>query len=152
MSYISVIPLADAKQYLRIDDTVSDDEITRMIGSALKYLEDRTNVLVFSRTKTYYYLNSRVNVYDGPITAVTPTDGFDRKDYPIYSTFISTDGSQTIELTVGHVNPTDVPTDIIEAAYEMLDYWFYKNDGTVSMTLIPESVQAVIDVNKRFVL
>ena len=48
MSYLTVIPLADAKAYLKVEDTATDDEITRMIKSSLAYLEKRTNILVYS--------------------------------------------------------------------------------------------------------
>ena len=55
MAYLDVITLADAKSYLRVDDTLTDDDaqISRMIKSALSTIEKRTNVLVYARSKNY---------------------------------------------------------------------------------------------------
>ena len=47
MSYLNVISLDQAKQYLRIDDELSADDaqIEQMIKGALSTLERRTNIL-----------------------------------------------------------------------------------------------------------
>ena len=76
MAYLDVIPLADAKIYLRVDDTLTQDDnsITRMINGALGYIERVTNILVYDRTKTFLAVDGEVWVYDYPINAViTPT-------------------------------------------------------------------------------
>lgn len=72
MAYIDVITLASAKLYLRVDDTLTEDDaqITNMISSALKYVEKYTQVLVFARSKTYRMINGFVRVYDFPINSV----------------------------------------------------------------------------------
>jgi len=72
MAYLDVISLAEAKLYLRVDDTLTEDDaqITNMISSALKYVEKNTQILVFSRTKTYRMINGFVKVYDFPINSV----------------------------------------------------------------------------------
>ena len=55
MAYIDVLPLATVKQYLRIDDTLTEDDtqLTRMIESALKYIEKHTNIHVVAKDKDY---------------------------------------------------------------------------------------------------
>ena len=157
MSYSTVISLDAAKTYLRVDGTDSDSEISRMIKSALSLIEKRTNVMVYDRDITYT-LNSSgyVRVYDHPIN----TDGvtglattITRTDYPTYSVFVdsNTDNS-TIVLDVGYVNNDNIPSELLEAAYEMIDYWFYKNDGKANITLVPESVMHVIGSNQRFII
>jgi len=72
MAYIDVISLAKAKLYLRVDDTLTEDDaqITSMINVALKYVEDYTNILVYDRDKTYRLINGCLNVYDFPINSV----------------------------------------------------------------------------------
>ncbi len=72
MAYIDVISLANAKLYLRVDDTLTEDnaQITNMISVALKYVEDYTQILVFDRDKTYRMINGCVRVYDYPINSV----------------------------------------------------------------------------------
>ena len=157
MSYSQVISLDAAKTYLRIDSTDSDSEILRMVKSALSLLEKRTNVMVYDREVTYN-LNSGncVRVYDHPIntvgvTGLAPT--VTRTDYPTYSVFVdsNTDNS-TIVLDVGYVDSGNMAPELLEAAYEMIDYWFYKNDGKANITLVPESVMHVIGSNQRFII
>ena len=52
MSYITVITLAEAKNYLRVDPTLTGDDsaITRMIESALKFIERYTNIICYQRS------------------------------------------------------------------------------------------------------
>lgn len=72
MAYIDVISLANAKLYLRVDDTLTEDDaqITNMINVALKHVEDNTQILVFARDKTYRMINGCIRVYDYPINSV----------------------------------------------------------------------------------
>ena len=72
MAYIDVISLASAKLYLRVDDTLTEDDaqITNMISSALKYVENYTQILVYDRAKTYRMINGFVKVYDYPINSI----------------------------------------------------------------------------------
>ena len=69
MAYLDIIPLADAKIYLRIDDTLTEDDtqITRMINVALSYVERYTNHVLFAKEKTYRLINGCISVYDYPI-------------------------------------------------------------------------------------
>ena len=64
MAYIDVLTLAQTKTFLRIDDTLSDDDaqITQMIKSALSTIERRTNVLVYARSKSYLFQDYEVRV------------------------------------------------------------------------------------------
>ena len=157
MSYSQVISLDSAKTYLRVDGTDSDSEILRMVKSALSLLEKRTNILFYDREVTYPLNSSNcVRVYDGPINTVGVTglaDTVTRTDYSTYSVFVdsNTDNS-TIVLDVGYVDSGEMSSELLEAAYEMIDYWFYKNDGKANITLVPESVMHVIGANTRFLI
>ena len=76
MAYINIITLAAAKLYLRVDDTLTEDDaqITSMISAALKYVEDKTGHLVYDRDETYRMINGVKSVYDHPINSViSPT-------------------------------------------------------------------------------
>ena len=76
MAYLDVISLADAKNYLRIDDTLTEDndQLTWMIESALAYLEGETRVFMFDRNMTYKMVDGSIRVYDFPINSViSPT-------------------------------------------------------------------------------
>jgi len=72
MAYLDVISLADAKLYLRVDDTLTedDDQITLMIKTALRHIEKVTNVMVYDRDKTFRFIDGSVRVYDYPINSV----------------------------------------------------------------------------------
>ena len=64
MAYIDIIPLADAKVYLRIDDTLTEDDaqITRMINGALSYVERYTSHILYARDKEYRFIDGFVSV------------------------------------------------------------------------------------------
>ena len=66
MAYLDIITLADAKTYLRIDDTLTEDDaqITRMIKASLSQIERITNYIFFARSKSYVVENCSVNVLE----------------------------------------------------------------------------------------
>ena len=115
MAYIDVIPLATAKNYLRVDSslTADDADITRMISVALSYIEKVTRVLVYQRSKTYLMQGGCAYVYDYPISAVTVPADYDDDDTTEKSTYnIYEYGSTTtidFTLNVGYLDPADVP-------------------------------------------
>lgn len=148
MSYLDVISLERAKNYLRIDSDLTEDdaEITSMINAALSYVEKRTNHLVYARNK-YYNGVCQVKVYDSPInTIITPVDPFVlyRTMYAIFP------NDKEVQLNVGYDDPAKVPDELIQAALQMIKVWYYESEKQVNSTLIPESVKEVLDVYKRF--
>ena len=157
MSYSTVLPLDDVKLYLRITHDESNAEISRMIKSAMEIVELKTNVLVYQRaTKTYPFVDNHVRVYDGPINT-SGTTGLattvTRTDYRNYSLFEDTNADNTsVVLDVGHSSPSDVPQGLIDAALEMIDYWYYKNDGRANISLMPDSVEQTLSVHTRFLI
>ncbi len=152
MSYLSIISLPEAKTHLRVDGTASDAEITRMISSALSYLDKATNHIAFARNQDYFFTDGCVNVYDGPInTDFTPLDATIKKR-ALYSIITANNADESINLNVGYTDPNNYPSELREVALEMIDYWFYKNDGRANIELLPPSVMAVINRNARYVL
>ena len=154
MVYIDVIPLETAKTYLGIDDTARDVEITRMINSACGYIEKYTNVLLVDREQTYYFDdNNCVRVYDFPINSLTsPVNAVRtrRGTYSFYST--STSSATELVLNVGYSVVADVPSDIVEAALEIIGVWFFSSEKRNDTSLIPMSIKQVLDLHKRFLL
>jgi hypothetical protein len=154
MVYIDVIPLETAKTYLGIDDTARDVEITRMINSACVYIEKYTNVLLADREQTYYFDdNNCVRVYDFPINSLTsPANAVRtrRGTYSFYST--STSSATELVLNVGYSVVADVPSDIVEAALEIIAVWFFSSEKRNDTSLIPMSIKQVLDLHKRFLL
>ena len=148
-SYLDVISLDQAKLYLKVDElqTVTDNEIVSMINSSLSFIEKRTGHILKTKTKTYYScaLVNRVIVYDYPIIDA-PIETQVRQSNSIVPTV---NGSVSLEL--GYADIEDVPSELIDAALQLLKVWFYESETQSNTSLIPLSVMQAIDVNRRFV-
>lgn len=147
-AYLDVITLERAKNYLRIDSGLTDDdtEIESMINAALRYIEKRTNHLVYPREVTYTGV-CQVKVYDYPINSITT----DPEPFVCYfSTFAIFPNVKTVDLNVGYETPDLVPDELIQAALQMIKVWYYESEKQVNSTLIPESVKEAMDVYRRF--
>jgi hypothetical protein len=151
MAYIDVITLADAKLYLRVDDTLTEDDaqITRMINAALSYVENYTNHIVFARDKEYRLIDGCVRVYDYPINSEVTADLIS-ENKTLYTNYTLGSTNDLISLNVGYAS--DVPDELIEAAYEIIDIYYYgKESGKTMADLSPMSRQG-LDQYKRFIL
>tara|TARA_R110000851_G_scaffold72395_1_gene160411 strand:- start:204 stop:674 length:471 start_codon:yes stop_codon:yes gene_type:complete len=154
MAYLDIITLAEAKTYLRIDDTLTEDDaqITRMIKASLSQVERATNYILFARAKSYVVENLSVNVYDFPINSLTtPTTAtsVEKSIYTTYSTIVATD--LKVVLNVGYVTPSDVPSDLVEVAFEMIDLMYYSPEtGKSIKSNLSELSKMVLSNYKRF--
>lgn len=149
MPYTDIISLSDAKDYLGVDDTSRDTEITRMIKSALTYMEKRTNHLLLAVDKDYIYTDGCVRVYDYPINTVV--EGAEVKTgYSIYTEANS--DITSITLNVGYDTVSDIPDDLTEAAYIMLKFFFFEQDKLEEKGRVPLVVQEIINEYKRFII
>lgn len=163
MSYLTVISLDDAKTYLGVDDTSRNAEITRMISSALRYVEQHTNHILYSRDRTYI-LSGRnyIKIYEHPITAVVKgidKDGADvtltfETNYdvclgPTYTIYEGIDSDAIkLVLTIGYATAADIPEPIIEAGYMLIEHFF--NQKETGNSEIPFACQQLIATYKRF--
>ena len=153
MSYLTVTTLTEAKNYLRIDDSLTEDDslITTMINAAWQYIETYTNVLVYARDKKYKLIDGCERIYDFPINSITETVETEEKH--LYS--IISYGSSTVEINanVGYTLPTDVPSDLKKVALQIIDSFYYdKGDGkTIEQNLSALSIN-ILNQNKRFLL
>jgi hypothetical protein len=151
MSYLSIISLEDAKLYLRVDDTLTEDDkhIQRMINMAFDYIERWTNLLVYSRQKSYVMIDGFAKVYYYPINSVVSTFVMTVEEYNGYTNYEADDADQTeLKLNVGYQSASDVPRDLVEVAYELIDLYYYGNEKGVR-TLSDLSI-AILDRHKRF--
>ena len=170
MAYIDVIPLATAKNYLRIDDTLTEDDarITRLINAALAYVEQWTNVLVYQRaTKEYLITDRCVRVYDYPINDVVKglddedvdvalvyeTD-YDRERKHLYTNYYNIDSdAERLVLDVGHVLPASVPDELKEVALEVIDLMYYEHETGKSVSKdLSELSKMILNNHKRFLI
>lgn len=148
--YTDVISLEQAKLYLKIDDgqTVTDDEITGMINSALSFIEKRTNHIFKTREKVYFKdcaLVQQVKVYDYPIDNIDELDIIYRPLYAIVPTV-----NNMVTLTTGYTSVEDIPSELIDSALQLINFWFYNSETKNAMNSVPDFVLSNIDVNRRF--
>lgn len=155
MAYTDIISLSEAKNYLRVDDTLTEDDnsIIRMINAALRYVENYTDILVFNRDVTYLVKEGVLQLYQYPIN--TDLDTLTDYTYQRKSKYtnICSDNTDTVDLTLnmGYTDPTDVPQELLEVAYEMIDLYYYgeKDGKPIAKKLSSLSIDA-LNSNKRF--
>lgn len=148
--YLYIITLAEAKNYLKLDDTLTEDDnnIERMIKASLMQLERKTNIVFYERKKDYVIDSNCALVYDYPINdLISPSDiiRIEKNQYSIYTTDNSID--LTLTLSVGYKNSCDVPKDLIEVAFEMIDIMYYAKESKLSMIS-----EMTIDNYRRFII
>jgi hypothetical protein len=156
MAYLDVITLAEAKTYLRVDDTLTDDDaqISRMIKSALSTIEKRTNVLVYARSKNYLFQDYCVRVYDFPINSLTsPTDA-EVENKALHTNYEASKTTDvTLVLNVGYTDPLDVPYELIDCALQYVKYLYYEAEtDKANKGMLPLWLQDMINQNKRFII
>lgn len=145
-NYTDVISLETAKLYLKVDSgqTETDAEITQMINSSLSIIEKRTSHIFKTRDKEYFGAEN-VKVYDFPIKNA-PTDTEVR---PLYSIVPTVNGF--VNLNVGYSNVSEIPTDLIDCALSIINFWFYNSETKGADNSIPKFVEMAIDQNRRFI-
>ena len=152
MAYLDIIPLADAKVYLRIDDTLTEDDaqITRMIKGALSYIERSTNVMLYARDVIYNVSDNAVKVYDYPINSEV-ANVLDSEVKSLYTNYTSEES--TITLNVGYVDVADIPQELIEVAYVLIKNMYYeKENNKTILDSIDSLTELTLSNYKRFIL
>jgi hypothetical protein len=155
MSYLDVITLEEAKIYLRIDDTLTedDDNITRMIYASLSFVEKWTNILVYNRTVSYLLEDGFKRIYDWPITEVLTPAEFEVRTRTLFSDFRSGYSDIGATMDVGFVDPLDVPQELREVAFQIIDILYYKagNNKPIQEQLGPVAMDMLHQL-KRFIM
>jgi len=158
MAYTDVISLAEAKLHLRVDDTLTDDDaqITRMIETACRFVENWTNHILDAVTKTYQVPRDCVRVYDYPINTAdddASLDGIDIETKYLYKVYTPGTAPTSIDLNVGYTTASNVPRGLVDVALEVIELLYYgpETGKTVSKDLSPLAVQT-LNQYKRFVL
>lgn len=148
MSYLSVITLERAKNYLRIDSDLTEDDadITSMINASLRYVEQRTRHFMYARNVVYNG-SCQVKVYDYPINSVVTDPAPWSLTRTMYTIFPDV---KTVELNVGYADPEEVPDIFIQSALQIIKVWYYEAEKQVNSQMIPISVTEALDVEKRF--
>jgi hypothetical protein len=158
MSYLDVIPLADVKIYLRIDEDQNDTdaELISMINSACRFVESHTNYIFYDRNIDYDVVDGERRVYDHPINSVVTPATSDEyevekkrlyKNYTIYDTDV-----ETLTLNVGYINADDVPSDLIELVKVIVDVMYNDSEDNKSFReMLPGWANEMLNSNRRFI-
>lgn len=150
MNYLDIIPLSEAKNYLKLNDTLTQDNanVTRMIKAALMDIERLTNIHLIDKQKEFFFSNFCTLVYDYPINSiVSPLDTV-REEKSQYSIYVSKNlDDKKLVLNVGYSDVIDVPSDLVEVAYEMIDIMYYAKEYKLS-----EMSKNTINSYKRFII
>lgn len=167
MSYLTVLPLADAKNYLKVEHSDTDSEITAMIQAAGEHIEITTGHILYSRDQTYR-LDEKdcIRVHDYPITAVvkgldkdgadvalTRETNYDYVERPLHTYYYGIDSDAvSLVLTAGYVSASDVPKSLVEAMKMIVKALYYSTDAETIDDALPLSVKMLMSKYKRFVL
>jgi len=154
MSYLNVITLEQAKQYLRVDEDLSDDDsqIEQMIKSALSTLERRTNILFYARDKKYILQDYCVKVYDYPINSVVSTFDVDTDQKTLFTNYQTNTGDNEIVLNVGFNNTDNIPFELVDCALQYIKYLYYEAEtNKANKGDLPTWLNDMINQNKRFI-
>lgn len=153
-AYAHILPLDEVKNDLRLEDGFTEDDsaIERMIASAFEYISKRSNHVFKVEDRTYYKspVNGQIVVYDYPVNTTTFADGV----FPLrgsgYMKFCNLD---SIELSVGYSDRSQVPTDLIEACLRLVkDMYYNSEEKNLRGLTVTEDINTLIDQHKRFML
>ena len=145
--YETILPLTEVKNHLRIDCDFDDDNfaLLRMIGSALQFIEQKTNHIFLQSQKTYSRnCNSGyIDIFDYPVTYVGDLTKLD------YAGKVRFD-ADTVEVTVGYGKKSAVPSALIDCALMIIENWYYGSEKRPDTQTIPDAAQQIINTYRRF--
>lgn len=149
--YTVIITLEQAKNYLRIDDTLTEDDafIQSMIKGAFLFIERYTNYVFKPKNVTKYPSCYALRVYEFPINSVE-VDPITSEVRPLFTNY-KLDSNDAYVLNVGFEDTDLVPEDFRQVVFQMLKVWYYESEKQVNTMLIPISVMQVLDQYRRFI-
>jgi hypothetical protein len=155
MVYTDIISLEEAKNYLRIDDDLTEDDnsIIRMIEASLRYIEKYTDVIFYSRDIDFLVEKGELKVYKYPInTDLSTLTEYTTERKGLYTNFCS-DSYDTVDLilNVGFTDESEIPQDLLEVAFEMIDLYYYgEKDGKPIQKKLSALSMDTLVIHKRF--
>jgi hypothetical protein len=132
-----MIPLAIAKQYLRVDGNAFDSEIQRMIFAAQRHVSNKTNHIFGKKERVY----TTHRIYDFPIhdtgLLIAKSNYFYTKSIPI-------------TLDVGYETFADIPEDLVECVLMVLKAFYYTSEVEGERAKIPMEAIEIMKSYQRF--
>ena len=150
MIYNEILPPAEVKNYLRIDEDFTEDDVAieRMVRSALGFIEQRTNHIFQIRENVEYFRNERqyLDIYDYPLTYSGDLTKLS------YSNKVRFDVDSVVIDSVGYETRESVPDALIDAALQMIKVFYYEGEKQANTTLIPDAVHQILAAYRRFTI
>jgi len=169
----SVVPLSEAKEFLRVDSSDEDTTITALLDAAVAWVEDYCNRSFTAGGSAVFHVERWRNaaLAYGPVTAIThvkydDTAGAEQTlDASKYYTTAATDGGMLIyfhdtpDLETYNAHPVRVTAAVgveesanVKHAVKMLVAHWYENrravvTGTITAT-IPIAVESLLSVER----
>ncbi len=136
-----MLTIARVANYLRLDadilGNIEELELQEMIDASMLYFEKETNHILTPQVKEY---DPCQKIYDYPIADVSGL--IKRSNYYINKNQISL-------LEVGY-EEGEVPKDIEQCLLQIIKVWYYESEQESNSTLMPKSVNQVIEKYRRF--
>lgn len=154
MTPLDVITLAEAKKELVVDAdyTDRDTEITRLIKTAISWVEQYTCYRLWQRTEVFNAIGCHTDLPYYPITIDSVKDSDDEdvtytQKNGALSIVVSCPAQSVINATVGFSDVTDIPQPLVSASYKLITYLF-ENKDTYSVDL-PIDIQLMLNQYRR---
>ena len=145
--YEAILPLTEVKNHLRLDCDFDDDNfaLLRMIGSALQFIEQKTNHIFLQSEKTYTKspAHDLLTILDYPIVY---TGDLTKLDFSGKTCF----NADTVTVTVGYGEKSAVPSALIDCALMIIENWYYGSEKRPDTQTIPDAAQQIINTYRRF--
>lgn len=169
----SVVTLADAKEFLRVDSSDEDDTITALVSAAVAWVEDYTNRKFATGGFAFFYLERwrPAALAYGPVTSLIHVKYYDTAgvqqvlDSSKYYTTVATDGSMmlyfhdTPDLQTYNAHPIEVKAavgasetpNVIHAVKMLVAHWYENRRAVVTGTTpvqVPMAVESLLSVER----
>lgn len=149
MTYNEILPLATVKNYLRLDSsfTADDQDIERMVRSALGIIEKQTGYVLQLRENVTYkraYCGF-IDIYDYPVIY---SGNLTRLDYAGKVRF----DADEVTVNLGYNNVEDIPSALIDCALQMIKVFYYEGEKQSNTTLIPDAVHQILATYRRYTI
>ncbi|HEY4756066.1 MAG TPA: head-tail connector protein [Ignavibacteriaceae bacterium] len=145
MTALDVISLEQAKTFLVVEFNDHDALITRLIKSAVSWVEKRTGYILYKRDKNEY-VRDRERLFYYPLglktgsnTGVELIEG--KLSYTVNIT--SGDNPRSIVLEIGYDDSASIPNELITACERLITYWYDQRE--LENQIIPSDVNMLIN-------
>lgn len=180
MDALNVISLDQAKNWLIVEDSADDADITRLIKTAVAWVENYTCYRFYQREEILYTQQTCFNNDYFPVSnqyqiprgiVVTPsglsvyvfpfsiTSLIDTNNEPVINyrigrqplkSLIFAPANCKVVLQTGYATPTDAPAPLLEACYKLITYLYENRDMYENQ--LPTDVQMLLNQYRRAII